>query len=149
MAHEFIEHLIEDHDTQRSVGEQLRNAESAEDREELLTTMYEEVYPHMVGEEASIFDYMKSSEDKQAREEALEALEEHHAAKVIMGELMDLDPGSDVFKAKAAVLDEMNRHHMDKEEKLHFPKLESMLSVQELDDLYSRYEGAEEQAEAA
>lgn len=148
MAHEFIEHLKKDHEKQREVGKRLRNAETAEEREELLQKMHEELYPHMVGEEASIFDFMSSAEGK-AREEALKALQEHHVGKVLLRELKDLDLEGDTFKAKAYVLDEMNRHHMEEEEKTHFPMLQEMASDDKISELFDQYEKAEKKAKSS
>ncbi len=146
MAHEFIQHLIEDHEEQRQLGEQLRTAMDPEEREELRQEFHEALYPHMIGEEASIFPYMQEM-GGEAQEEAMSAVQEHHAAKLILRELMDLTLSSDVFKAKASVLDEMNRHHMEKEEEIHFPMLEQMADEDQLDKLFDQYEEAEEKVE--
>ena len=69
-----------------------------------------------MGEEATIFEVLTSHQGK-AREEALKALQEHYVGKIVLRELMDLILDSEVFNAKAYVLDEMNRHHMQEEEK--------------------------------
>jgi len=42
----------------------------------------------------------------------------------------------------------MNRHHMDEEEKTHFPMLENMASTEELDSLFERYERAKKKQRA-
>lgn len=148
MSHAFIEHLKEDHRKQRDVGKQLRNAEKPEEREKLRKKMHEELYPHMEGEEASIFDYM-SEAGGEAREEALKAVQEHHVAKGLLRELMDLDLEGDTFKAKAYVLDEINRHHMEEEEKTHFPMLQDMASDKKIDKLFDRYKKAEKKAKSS
>ena len=148
MAHQFIQHLKKDHEKQREVGKALREAQSPEERERLREKMHGALYPHMAGEEASIFDYMSDAEGK-ARKEALKAVQEHHVGRVLLRELMDLALDGDVFQAKAYVLDEMNGHHMDEEEKTHFPLLQDMASNQKLDELFERYEEAEEKAKSA
>lgn len=147
MAHRLVQHLKKDHEKQREVGKALRTAETVEERGRLREEMSQELYPHMIGEEESIFDFMKSA-GGEAREEALKAVQEHHAGKVLLRELMDLTLDGDVFKAKAYVLDEMNRHHMDEEEKTHFPMLEKMASQEKLDALFERYEKAEGEAKS-
>lgn len=146
--HEFIEHLIEDHEKQRALGERLKHAVDAQGRKELREEMRDEVLPHMAGEEESIFPYMRASGDSDADEHALEAIQEHHAARVIMRELLDLSPDSEIFNAKASVLVEMNNHHMDEEESTHFPWLEKHAARDKLDELFESYEKAEEYAEA-
>lgn len=145
MAHAFIEHLKKDHEKQREIGKKLREAKGAQEREKLRQQMYEALYPHLEGEEASIFDYMKKAGGK-AREEALKATQEHHVDEMVLRELMDLDLDDEVFSAKAYVLDEFNRHHVDDEESTHFPMLEEMADNAKMDSLFERYEKAEEAA---
>ena len=147
MAHEFIEHLKKDHEKQRKLGEQLRNAKDPERRKELRKKMHEELYPHIEGEEASIFDYMQEV-GGEAREEALKALQEHHVDRVLLRELMDLTLDGETFSAKAYVLDEINRHHIEEEEKTHFPMLMRLASKEKLDELYQAYEEAEKKAKS-
>lgn len=146
MAHEFIEHLLEDHEAQRRLGAQLRTTKDPQQREELRQEFWEELYPHMIGEEASLFAYMESA-GSEAKEEALKAVQEHHVAKMVLRELMDLDVEGDTFMAKAYVLDELNRHHMEEEEETHFPMLQRMAQKEKLDELFEQYEEAEEEVE--
>jgi iron-sulfur cluster repair protein YtfE (RIC family) len=147
MAHEFIQHLKKDHEKQREIGEKLKTAQDPQQREQLRQQMHEALYPHMIGEEESIFSYLQSQGGK-AREEALKALQEHHVEKIVLRELMDLEPDGETFPAKAYVLDELNRHHMDEEEKTHFPMLQDMASDQKISQLYDQYEQAEKEAES-
>ena len=148
MAHKFIEHLSKDHDKQRRLGKQLRKVKDPDERKALRQKFHEALYPHMVGEEASIFEFLTSAQGK-AREEALKALQEHYVGKTVLRELMDLTPDSEVFNAKAYVLDEMNRHHMQEEEKTHFPMIEEMASQDKMDRLFESYKSAEEEAKAS
>ena len=142
--HEFIRHLKADHDKQRGLSKRLKTATDPQERTSLRQELHDEVVPHMAGEEASIFPYMQKSEDAYAREHALEAVQEHHAGRLIMRELLELSPDSEIFKAKASVLGEMNEHHMAEEENTHFPWLEQHVSKERLDALYKEYEAAEE-----
>lgn len=148
MAHKFIKHLNKDHDEQRRLGKQLRKAKGSDEREALRQQFHEALYPHMVGEEASIFDFLTSAQGK-AREEALRALQEHYVAKTVLREIMDLTLDSEIFNAKAYVLDEMNQHHMEEEEKTHFPMIERMASQEKMDSLFERYMEAEEEAKGS
>jgi hemerythrin superfamily protein len=70
MSHEFIEHLKKDHDEQRELGNQLRDAKDPNTRDKLRQQFHEALYPHIVGEEASLFEFMTSAEGE-AREGAL------------------------------------------------------------------------------
>jgi hemerythrin-like domain-containing protein len=62
---------------------------------------------------------------------------------------MDLSLDSDIFNAKAYVLDELNRHHMEEEEQTHFPMLEKMAGADKLQRLFEQYEEAEKRAKEA
>ncbi len=145
-SHQFIRHLKKDHDKQRTLAKQLMEAKTPDTREKLRNEFHNELYPHMIGEEASIFELLKSSEDEEIREAALAALQEHHLAKTALREVMGLSLESDIFRAKTKVLDDLNRHHMDEEEKEHFPNLQRQCSSEELDRLFTQYEEAEENA---
>lgn len=147
MAHPFIEHLVEDHEEQRRLGQQLREATDPAQREELRQKFQEALIPHIEGEEASIFKHMQSVGGK-PKEEALKAIQEHHVGRVVLRELMDLTADSEIFRAKAYVLDEVNNHHMDEEEQTHFPMLVRLTSQEELDQLFEAYEAAEKEAKS-
>lgn len=144
--HEFLEHLRKDHEEQKNLGKKLSEAKDPDERESLRQRFYESLHPHIIGEEASIFPRLKESDDEEARDDGLEGLQEHHVAKLVLRELMDLEPDSDIFKAKAKVLDELNRHHIEEEEKDVFRHLKKLCSDEEMDKLFQQYEKAEEGA---
>jgi hemerythrin-like domain-containing protein len=80
---------------------------------------------------------------KMSKEHALEGLEEHHAAEMVLKELLALDPGDERFKAKATVLKEMIEHHIKEEEDKIFDDLESK-NKGELDEIFSQFEEEKE-----
>ncbi len=61
-------------------------------------------------------------------EDVLESYEEHHVADVLCVELAMMTPGDERFTAKATVLIENVRHHVDEEEQEWFPKVRQGLS---------------------
>jgi hemerythrin superfamily protein len=65
----------------------------------------------------------------------LEALEEHHAAKMMLAEIEKLSPTAERFTPKVAVLIENVRHHVREEEEELFPKVREAFTVEELNDL--------------
>jgi len=147
MTHPFIAHLLKDHEDQRQFATQLAEAETPEDIKRLRQALYDALYPHIEGEDASIFNYLKTSGDE-ARKGALEAMEEHHVDRILLSELMEMDLADEKLLAKAKVLKEVNHHHLDEEEEEHFPRLEALASESELDDLFKKYEAAEEEFKA-
>ena len=144
--HDFLIHLKEDHQKQKQIGENLVDAKDTSERARLRKELYKALYPHMIGEEASIFAKLKKSEDEETRDDALEGLQEHHVGKILLRELMQLQTSSEIFKAKTKVLDELNRHHIQEEEGGVFEHLKR-LSTQELDTLFKQYKEAEEESE--
>lgn len=144
--HEFLQHLRKDHAEQKKIGKQLIAAKDPAERDRLRKEFYNKLYPHMVGEEASMFRRLKEADDEEARDDGLEGLQEHHVAKMVMRELLDLETDSEVFKAKAKVLDELNRHHIGEEEEDVFGHLQKLCDDTELSKLFEQYEKAEEDA---
>lgn len=150
MTHPFIEHLVEDHKKQRSVALQLKEAaKQSKDLSDLREKLSDELLPHMAGEEASVFAYIRQSDDAEVVEHALEAVQEHHVARLVLREILDLPLDSEVFSAKTAVLSELNEHHMQEEEGRHFPWIEEHASDEQLNGLFEDYESAEKRAETA
>jgi hemerythrin-like domain-containing protein len=146
MTHPYIEHLLKDHKKQRKLEKKLVKAETREDKEKYRQKLYDALYPHIEGENASIFDFLVKKGDE-AKAGALEAMQEHHVDRILLDELMALDVDDEVFIAKAKVLREVNNHHLKEEEKEHFPLLESLASEEELDALFEAYESAEHEVE--
>ena len=144
MAHAFIEHLLEDHKQQRQLAALLSQATTLEDKGKYRQALYDALYPHIEGEDASIFDFLKQV-GGETRMEALEAMQEHHIDRILLREIMALDLDDEVLTAKAKVLEEVNDHHLDEEEEEHFPRLVGLASNEELDELFEKYESREEQ----
>lgn len=146
MSHEFIKHLKEDHKKQKEIAAKLIEETNAKTRTSLRQEFWEELYPHLMGEEASVFPFLLKAKEKEVQEDALENLEEHEVAKNALQAFMDCDPKSDVFKAKISVLNELNNHHIKEEEKEALKALAQLCDKECLDDLMKKYEAAEEKA---
>ncbi len=146
--HRFLQHIRKDHQEQKKLAEKMIEATSPEARGNLRQQFYNALYPHMVGEEASIFKFLSRVKEQEVRDDSLEGLQEHHVGKIILCELMKLNTKSDVFKAKAKVLDELNRHHIEEEEKDIFTHLQKLCDNNHLDQLFDSYEKAEEKAKS-
>lgn len=75
------------------------------------TTIEEEIYYPATRE---------ASED--AEDMVDEAVVEHASAKDLIAQIMEMDPGDDLYDAKVKVLGELVEHHVEEEEKEMFPK---------------------------
>ncbi|MEW6720306.1 MAG: hemerythrin domain-containing protein [Thermodesulfobacteriota bacterium] len=144
MKHEFLKHLRKDHDEQKQLGKRMAEATAPKDRERLRRKFHDSLYPHLMGEEASIFKRLQQVDDEEAKKDCLENLREHREAMIALRELMVIEAGSGIFQAKAKALDELNRHHIEHEEGKTFGHLERLFDRQELDRLFEQYEKTEE-----
>lgn len=142
MDHKFIQHLKQDHEKQRSLGVSLASSTNCEEREKLRKEYHDELYSHMIAEEASIFHFMTSSQKVGVREAALEAIQAHHVAKLVLRELMDLHVESYIFRAKAKVMLDLNDYHIEEEEAEHFTTIQRLCGRDQLDRLFATYEDA-------
>jgi len=77
-----------------------------------------------------------------ALDDVLEAVEEHHLVKTLVEELTALDPGDETYKAKATVLMELVRHHVEEEEGEMFPQVRSALGRKRLAEIGEQLESA-------
>ena len=68
-------------------------------------------------------------------DDVLESYEEHHVADVLVLELSLMKPDNDRFTAKATVLIENVRHHIEEEEQEWFPKVREGLGRKQLQEL--------------
>ena len=143
MTHPFIQHLLEDHETQRNLAKKLAQAQTREEKDKFRQSLYEALYPHIEGEDASIFPYLNWFEGA-AHLGALEAMQEHHVDRILLDELIATDLDDEVLIAKAMVLKEVNAHHLAEEEEKHFPRLVDLADDEKLDALFEKYESAEE-----
>ena len=75
------------------------------------TTIEEEIY------------YPATREASEETEDLVdEAVVEHASAKDLIAQIMEMDPGDDLYDAKVKVLGEMVEHHVQEEEEEMFPK---------------------------
>jgi hemerythrin superfamily protein len=75
-----------------------------------------------------------------------EALEEHHAAKLLLSEIEKTPPTAERFDAKVKVLIENVRHHVQEEEDELFPQVREAMTVQQLEELGEALQTAKETA---
>jgi hemerythrin superfamily protein len=90
---------------------------------------------HTKIEETIFYPAVRGIGTKDAKDQILEAFEEHHVVKMILKELPKVDPKADTFKAKMTVLKELVAHHVEEEEKEMFPMAERKLGPERSHEL--------------
>ncbi len=110
-------------------------------RRRLVDRMIDELSVHAFIEEQVIYPAARR-EIAAAKDDVLEALEEHHLVKWQLQELIDLDPTDERLAAKVIVLTEHVRHHVKEEERELFPLLRSGFGQTRLLELGTELEQA-------
>ena len=95
-----------------------------------------ELHTHI---EEKIF-YPAVEEPEETHDLTLEAYEEHAVVKNLLKELSRARTANDEWEAQAKVLQENVEHHVEEEENELFPKAESALDEEEIEDLGARME---------
>jgi hemerythrin superfamily protein len=124
---DVIELLIADHNRMRGLFSRYNEADEADDTNSaagLSADIIEELNIHMEAEESVFYKSVKKRSDE-IDDDVNEGYEEHHVAKVLIGEIQGLEPGSDSWTAKMTVLIESVEHHIDEEEEDLFASVRS------------------------
>ena len=103
-------------------------------RQQLVNQMIEALSIHAAIEEA-VFYPAARREVRDANDDVLEALEEHHVVKWTLSELDRMDPTDERYSAKVSVLMDSVRHHVSEEEKTLFPEVRKALGAARLREL--------------
>jgi hemerythrin superfamily protein len=96
----------------------------------------DEIFVHTAIEEEIFYPAFKAASKKRENEKLyFEAVEEHHAADLVLTDLKNADPATLSFTGKAKVLKELIEHHAKEEEDDMFPAAKRMIPAAELDAL--------------
>ncbi len=101
---------------------------------------------HMEGEEEHVYPAIRAAGLK---DEILEALEEHHVARILLGELDDMSDREETWTPKFKVFAEVVEHHLRHEERSVFPAAAKKIGrarQQELEVEYQRFAASSAQA---
>lgn len=116
-------------------------------RKKLFTQIDQALTVHAEIEEKIFYPELKAAaaRDKEAKQEVLEAYEEHANVKAMIAKLENTEPSDETYAAKLQVLMELVKHHVKEEETTMFPQAKELLDKDELDDLGTRLENAAEE----
>ena len=110
-------------------------------KKQIVAQIIKELSVHAAIEEQVFYPAVRKAV-KQAEDDILEALEEHHIVKWTLSELDGLSPREERFDAKVTVLMESVRHHVKEEEQDLFPKVTKKIDKRGLEALGKAMETA-------
>jgi len=118
--------LKQDHRTVKGLFRQFEKATRTADRQKLGQEIIEELSIHAAIEERLIYPLLREQGDR-SDESVLDALEEHHAVKVILAELDGMNAEHERYRAKMHVIQESVEMHIEEEEATLLPQLDAIL----------------------
>ena len=133
--------LKQDHQKVKELLSQLSETtgRGVKKRQQLVGQIENELRVHMLLEEELFYPALREAVSAQEGEKMyFEATEEHHAAKVVLQDLLSTDPSTPNFAGKAKVLKELIEHHVKEEEKEFFAKAKETMEPEELQELAER-----------
>jgi iron-sulfur cluster repair protein YtfE (RIC family) len=97
-------------------------------KQALFETIKGELLVHMDIEESIFYPNVKATPSEELKDDVREADEEHHVAKMLIGEISKMKPEDEQYDAKVTVLKENIEHHVEEEEGEMFPLVKKRLS---------------------
>ena len=132
--------LLDDHVKMRKLMTELESTteRGLKIRAELFSTIKGELTIHEIIEEEIFYPELKAH--PKAKDIVLEGYQEHHVVDLVMKELEECPVDDESWGAKAKVMVENVRHHMEEEEGDMFDQARSVFDRSELEDLGERME---------
>jgi hemerythrin superfamily protein len=122
-----IQMIKQDHRTVKGLFRRFEAADRHSEKQKLGQEIIEELSVHAVIEEQLLYPLLRES-----REEAvLNALEEHHAVKLMLAELDNMNADHERYDAKMHVVRESVEMHIEEEESKLLPRLDAMLDAED------------------
>lgn len=135
--------LKQDHQKVKDLLAEIANTteRAVSKRTALRDQIWREISVHTTLEEKIFYPAFREAAHKRESEKLyFEALEEHHAADMVLADLMKADPSTVSFAAKAKVLRELIEHHAKEEEEDMFPLAKKLIPAEELEAIKQRME---------
>jgi hemerythrin superfamily protein len=121
-----VELIKADHKQVKALFRRYERARKGQ-KEQIAGEIVEELSRHAGVEEQLIYPLLRRGA-KRLEKDILNALEEHHAAEMVLLEIDKLDADAERFDAKMHVLIESVEMHIEEEEKKLLPRLKAMLT---------------------
>lgn len=135
--------LKREHEETQELLDKLDETHGPVARGRLLERLKAALVPHMVAEELTFYKPLR--EQGESKDTALDATEEHRAAKHTLHELERLSPESELWAARFHVLKESIEHHVEEEEGEVFKKARQVFDRDEAVQIGQRYLAAKQE----
>jgi iron-sulfur cluster repair protein YtfE (RIC family) len=113
---DILDTLKREHEEVKSLLADLQDAESVNERGELVRKIKAALVPHTKAEEKVVYDAIIATSEDEAQTDGLEGYLEHEWASKTLERLEAADPNSAEHKAAAKVLQDLVEHHIEEEE---------------------------------
>jgi hemerythrin-like domain-containing protein len=133
--------LHQEHEEVKNILRQLKES-NGEKRDQLFSQLKHLLIPHMRGEESEFYPIL--SNKRETHMLALHAVEEHHAARLLLNELDETRQDTDQWRAKLGVFYDVLVHHIETEENKVFEATRQNFSHEEIENMLSKYQRVEE-----
>lgn len=136
--------LKKDHQEVMGLLEKIKGLSDREPqkRSELFNQVKMEIVPHMKAEEKAFYPVLLK--DKKSKEDAMEGMEEHHAAEMVLNELIRMSPQEEFWPAKLSVFKEMVQHHIQEEEGTIFKHAREVIPHDQMSQIVENFEKEKE-----
>ncbi len=122
--------IKQDHRTVKGLFRKFEQAQSTQDKQRLAQQIIEELSAHATVEEQLVYPVLREAQSRM-EQPVLNALEEHHAAKLVLAELDDMKASDERFDAKMHFVREAIEMHIEEEEETLLPRLQKALNAEQ------------------
>ncbi|MBN1604263.1 MAG: hemerythrin domain-containing protein [Chitinispirillaceae bacterium] len=136
MENELFKQLKQEHLEVKQILSRIVSS-PVDSRKNLFKELKINLLPHMEAEENAFYPVLSNKQD--SYQSALEALEEHHVAKMVINEIENSAFESDTWLAKCKVLQDLLEHHIDEEESEIFELTRKTISEQQTEEIYNNF----------
>ncbi|WP_340119760.1 hemerythrin domain-containing protein [Pelagibius sp. 7325] len=145
----IYDRIKQDHDEARGLMAEIKDTteRAAKTRRQLFDTFKREMWAHHKIEEAVFYNTLMKQRD--TRDEAFEAVNEHHVANGLLEELDSVPVDSAQWASKFGVLCELMEHHMEEEEGETFTEAREVLSEEAAQSMGKSFESRKKAVLAA
>jgi|SRR6476660_1080786 len=137
MSTDAIVLLKQDHKDVQKLFREFEQADDARTRGRVVGQIIEALTVHTYLENECMYPQVRELLPD-LEDDVLESYEEHHVVDLLCAELADMDPADERYPAKATVLIENVRHHVEEEEQDWFPKVREGLGRKQLQEIGER-----------